>query len=249
MEFPIVDHPFVREALAVCGEKRLNLQEFACYRNGEVEVQDLSSQAIGLCAPAGKDQLWWDCCAGGGGKTLLLGSLLQEKGGGKIISSDIRAWKLEELLHRAGRSRLHNISTCVWNGETVLPDEKFREHFDGVLVDAPCSSSGRWRRNPEGRFLLTEEELFSIVHLQYSILSCAAQAVKKGGLLLYGTCSFFQCENEGNVQRFLAEHNDFELEAFPHPLTGKMTDGMMRVIPSANPDCDGSFCARFRRKK
>ena len=247
--FPVKDHPLVKEALALCGEKRLNLQEFASYRNGEVEVQDLSSQAIGLCAPLEKGQSWWDCCAGGGGKTLLLGSRLREKGGGSILASDIREWKLSELLSRAERAHLHNIKTCVWNGEDSLPDENFRERFDGVLVDAPCSSSGRWRRNPEGRFLLTEEELFSIAKLQYSILCRGALSVKKGGVLLYGTCSFFAIENEENVQKFLAEHEDFVLEDFPHPLTGERTGGMMRVVPSETLDCDGSFCARLRRKK
>lgn len=249
MGFPVKRDPFVREALALCGEKRLNLQEFASYRNGEVEVQDLSSQAIGLCAPLEKGQFWWDCCAGGGGKTLLLGARLQEMGGGSIVASDIREWKLTELLSRAGRAHLRNIKTCVWNGADSLPEENFRERFDGVLVDAPCSSSGRWRRNPEGRFLLTEEDLFSITQLQYSILCSAAPAVKKGGVLLYGTCSFFTVENEGNVQKFLSEHPDFALEDFPHPLTGEPSGGMMRVIPSETRDCDGSFCARFRRKK
>ena len=91
---------------------------------------------------------WWDVCAGGGGKSLQLADMMQRRG--TVYSTDIRAYKLEDLKRRAARAAFPNIRCAEWDG--TRPTGSKAGLFDGVLVDAPCSSSGRWRRNPDGRW-------------------------------------------------------------------------------------------------
>ncbi|MBO5201223.1 MAG: RsmB/NOP family class I SAM-dependent RNA methyltransferase, partial [Lentisphaeria bacterium] len=108
--------------------------------------------------------------------------------------------------------------------------------------------SGRWRRNPDGRWALTPEQVAEINCTQLEILSRRANQVRPGGKLVYGTCSVFAVENHLTIQSFLAEHADFKLEPFVSPITGKQTDGMLQTF-SGDGDCDGSFVAVLRRKK
>ena len=186
---------------------------------------------------------WWDVCAGGGGKTLQLASMMERRG--SILATDIRAYKLEDLKRRAARAAYPNIRCAEWNGETV-PRGKIGE-FDGVLIDAPCSSSGRWRRNPDGRWTSSLERVEELAGIQSRILECASGAVKPGGVLVYATCSLFEREDEEIVRNFLRKHQEYELEPFPDPATGKMTDGMLRTLPWFA-DCDASFVARMRSR-
>ena len=223
---------------------KVNLAGSEICRTGRVEVQDLSSQCIGLvCAPE-PGQRWWDACAGGGGKTLQLASLMS--GSGLIYASDVRERKLPEIKRRAALAKFTDIRTIPWDG-VRLPVEA--DSCDGVLVDAPCSGSGRWRRNPESRWVLTEAKVAELAALQRNILDSASKAVRPGGVLVYATCSILRDENRLNAEQFLAAHPDFEPEDFKHPLTGGKTPvpGQVQILP-ADGDCDGAFIARFRRK-
>ena len=237
-----VPHPRLEPALAL-PEAKVNLPALEAYRRGWIEVQDLSSQCIGLaCAPE-PGQCWWDACAGGGGKSLLLASLMCGKG--VITASDVRENKFDDIRRRAKRAGFGNIRTRLWDGGTHLPVPE--NSCDGVLVDAPCSSSGRWRRNPESRWILTEERVNELAALQKQILDSAAKAVKPGAVLVYATCSLLREENRLNAEHFLAAHPEFELEEFPHPLTGEPVPGFLQILPGDG-DCDASFIARFRKK-
>lgn len=219
----------------------VNLYLVPAYREGRVEIQDLASQAIGaVCAPQ-PGQRWWDACAGAGGKSLLLAQLMQGKG--VVTGSDVREFKLEDLRKRARRAGFSNITAKVWDGKPVAGR---KATFDGVLVDAPCSCSGTWRRNPAARWSLTRAEAAEFPDLQLRILTAAAGAVKPGGVLVYATCSLFRAENEGVVAAFLAARPEFALEPVPHPLTGAPTDGQVMTWPWDG-DCDAMFTARFRR--
>lgn len=233
-------HERLGTALRITGA-RADLAGQEIFRQGRVEVQDLSSQCIGqVCAPE-PGQVWWDACCGGGGKTLQLASLMNGKG--TVTASDIRSRKLEELKRRAGRAGFSNIRAREWDGrELPVPENSCA----GVLVDAPCSSSGRWRRNPESRWVLTPERVAELAGLQRQILARAADAVKPGGVLVYATCSFLRDENRLTAEAFLAARPDFELEPFAHPLTGETTPGLLQILP-ADGDCDASFIARFRK--
>jgi 16S rRNA (cytosine967-C5)-methyltransferase len=219
-----------------------NLHTLPVYREGRVEIQDISSQAIGqICAPK-PGQHWWDACAGGGGKALLLASLMRNQG--RVTASDIRGRKLDELSLRARRGDVRSITTFEWDGRS-LPEKQAA--FDGVLVDAPCTGSGTWRRNPGARWSLQSQDVEAITVVQRDLLANAGGGVKPGGTLVYATCSLFRRENEGVVEGFLARHAEFALAPFAHPFTGDMTTGLCTFWPWDG-DGDAMFVARLVRK-
>lgn len=233
--FPAERHPLLPTAIRLA-DRNVNLIDFPPFRDGDFEVQDFSSQCIGEAAPVRPGSVWWDCCAGAGGKTLQLAA----RGAGRVVASDVRTHVLKEIVRRARRIPLRNIRIADVGRAA-------RERFDGALADVPCSASGRWRRNPEMRWILSEEELAGLVRVQEEILERAADAVVPNGFLVYGTCSVFQDENEDVVRRFLARRGDFSLHPFPNPAQGGETDGMLRTNPD-DADCDGSFVAVFRKR-
>ena len=204
---------------------------------GNFEVQDFSSQCILWPADPQPKETWWDCCCGSGGKTLQLAS----EGGRKVIiyASDIRQDVLEQLKKRMLAAKFRNIRiTTPLNGSL--------NEYDGVLVDAPCSASGRWRRNPEMRWICKKEELPKLARTQFAILDKAANTVRPGGKLIYATCSVFDAENMGVVKRFLKTRPDFRLMPFKSPHDGSKTDGTLTTLP-CHADCDCSFTALFVR--
>ncbi|QQX81561.1 RsmB/NOP family class I SAM-dependent RNA methyltransferase [Shewanella sp. KX20019] len=228
------------------GHKSINLNAIKAYLQGHLEIQDLGSQVIGqICAPKADEQ-WWDTCSGAGGKTLQLRSLMfnqDDNGSGTIIASDIRKKPLTELMKRAQRAGFNKISTSAWQGDT-LPVSA--EHFDGVLVDAPCSCTGTWRRNPDMRWLDDVSVVTDKQALQLDILIRSAKAVKLGGQLVYATCSLSPVENEQVVNAFLAQQPQFILQQLSHPFTGQTTD-MLTVWPQ-DADTDGMFVVKMSRK-
>ena len=235
-------HPRLVGALRV-GDARINVFTLPAYREGRVEIQDLASQAVGVvCAPQPGGR-WWDACAGAGGKSLQLGALMANRG--TVLATDIREYKLDDLRRRARRAGLCNIQCRGWDGKP-LPARKAT--FDGVLVDAPCSCSGTWRRNPGARWSVEAGEPARLATLQRQILHAAASGVRPGGILVYATCSLFQCENEGVVTAFLAEHPQFQPEPFTDPITGDSVPTGMRLFPPWAGDSDALFAARLRRQ-
>ncbi len=225
------------------GHKSINLNSLGLYQQGKLEIQDLGSQVIGnICAPTANEN-WWDCCSGAGGKSLQLRSLMLQQtqaSKGTIIASDIRRKPLAELEKRAKRAGFNNISLAPWKNEQLPVQENY---FDGVLVDAPCSCTGTWRRNPDMRWLDNEPAILDKASLQLEILTRAAKAVKNGGSLIYATCSISPIENENVVESFLAEHPQFKLQTLIHPFTQASTQ-MLTVLPY-QADSDGMFVAKM----
>ena len=220
---------------------RASFPSLASYREGLFEVQDLDSQAIGhVCAPT-PGQRWWDACAGGGGKSLHLARLMSGKG--TVVASDIRDYKLVDVRKRAVRADLHNIVCRPWDGRPLDPR---KAAYDGVLIDAPCTCSGTWRRNPDARWRTTRADIDELPRSQAAILDAACNAVKPGGVLVYATCSVFTRENRDVVAGFLARHADFRLDPFASPLTQEPTDGCLQLWPWDG-DADAMFVARMRR--
>jgi len=150
-------------------------------------------------------------CAGGGGKTMQLAAMLEGKGA--VHASEIRDYKLKDLKERAKRAGFFHIQTYAWDGEKVphFSGQKNRM-MDGVLVDAPCSGSGTWRRNPDAKYRPYDDSLRTLCQLQERLLSLGATRVKVGGKLVYATCSWLVEENEAVVERFLARHPGFKLQ-------------------------------------
>jgi 16S rRNA (cytosine967-C5)-methyltransferase len=183
-----------------------------CFQEGHLEIQDLASQVAGNQVESKPGDFVWDCCAGGGGKTLQVAARMDNRGA--VFASDLREYKLDELRRRARRADFHNIRTLVWNGRQPLPlpvELRGRDGFDWVLVDAPCSGSGTWRRNPDARFRQGPDGLRDLVALQGMILSNAARAVRPGGRLVYVTCSWMEDEDEGVVASFQGQNPGFSL--------------------------------------
>ncbi|WP_065188019.1 RsmB/NOP family class I SAM-dependent RNA methyltransferase [Shewanella woodyi] len=228
------------------GNKNINLNGLSLYKEGELEIQDLGSQVVGqLCQPKADDN-WWDTCSGAGGKSLQIRSLMlqqSQEAQGSIIASDIRRKPLEELAKRAKRAGFKKITTSPWKSDELpVP----HAHFDGVLVDAPCSCTGTWRRNPDMRWIDTIDTVLDKPSLQLDILTRSSKAVKAGATLVYATCSLSPLENEEVVKAFLAQHSDFSLEITTHPFTGAK-DTMHTVVPY-QADTDGMFVARMLKR-
>jgi 16S rRNA (cytosine967-C5)-methyltransferase len=200
----------VDDALSVLGERGIFVSE--AYKQGLLEIQDYASQRAGAAVQAKPGDIVWDACAGGGGKTLQIASRLQNRGA--VYASDVREFKLEEVKKRARRAGFFNVRCQAWDG-VALPDfpreVQKRGGFDWVLVDAPCSSSGTWRRNPDAKYRIDEGTVHEITLLQKGILRNAAEAVSASGHLVYSTCSWLVQENEAVVNAFLAENSEFEL--------------------------------------
>ena len=220
---------------------KVNLYEIPAFKKGKFEVQDLASQVIGIMTKAKPGERWWDVCAGAGGKSLQLATLMNNKG--TVLATDIRPGKLKDLRKRAKRAHFSNITPKNWNG-TKIPCRS--ANFDGVLVDAPCSGTGTWRRNPDARWNFQPPMLRSFADVQLNILITASRAVKPGGFLVYATCSMCKCENEDVINQFLQQAHNFSLIPSLHPLTKKKTNGMIYVWPHIA-DTDVVFVARLQK--
>ena len=215
------------------------------YQAGIFEVQDLGSQtllAVVAPEPGGK---WLDACAGAGGKSLQLAALLGPNG--RVTACDVRETALRELRRRARRARLENRITTVTCDWTSSAPGAGGELFDGVLVDAPCTGSGTWRRQPHLRWLLTPEAVAAAAQQQMQILHAAAKRLRPGGVLVYATCSLADAENGGVVDAFL---QSAPFEPVPLPRASALglsaPDGRLTLSPELL-NSDGFFVAAMRR--
>ncbi len=200
-------------ALRVTENPRL-VQNSKAYRNGLVELQDLSSQLVALACDARPGMTVLDYCAGGGGKSLALGAAM--KGQGRLLAHDINPGRMKNLPERAGRADLRVELTDT----RALPS--LAGACDLVLVDAPCSGSGAWRRNPDSKWRLSDDDLDRLIQVQGDILRRAVSCVRPGGRLVYATCSILDVENQIQTARFLSRNPQLSLlkhQSFS-PLTG-----------------------------
>jgi 16S rRNA (cytosine967-C5)-methyltransferase len=189
-----------------------NITATQVYRNGLVEIQDIASQLIAKAVAAKPSEKVWDACTGAGGKSLAIASLMNNKGA--IVATDLYEYKLHELKKRSQRAGIYNIRRFVWDGQAPLklPKEIAQQQgFDWVLVDAPCTASGTWRRNPDARWNFNEKNTQELVNLQRQLLTHTSNAVRDQGYLVYATCSWQLVENEEQIAWFLSHFSDFIL--------------------------------------
>lgn len=191
-------------ALAVEPDSRLQRSE--AWQKGVIEIQDLASQGVVAAVEAQSGDTIWDACAGAGGKALALATQVGQQG--KIVATDLRAHALREAERRAQRLGLSQLDVGVWDAEK---DRAPVQNCDRVLVDAPCSGAGTWRRSPDARWRLNDALLNDLTALQDRILDEASTAVRPGGQLIYATCSWLVEENEDRVARFLQANAAFQL--------------------------------------
>ncbi len=193
------------DALVLTERKNVFMTDI--FKKGLFEVQDASSQLVAPFLDVKPGQRVIDTCAGAGGKTLHLASLMENKG--QIIALDIYDHKLKELKKRAKRDGAHNIETRpIVSSKTI---KKLKNSADRVLIDAPCSGLGVLKRNPDSKWKMQPEFIDRIKETQAEILDNYSGLVKKGGKLVYATCSILPSENEKQVELFLANHPEFKL--------------------------------------
>lgn len=225
-----------------------DLGKMDLFQEGYFHVQDESSQAaVAVLAPQ-KGERILDLCAAPGGKSFTAAEYMENQG--EIVSRDIYAHKVE--LMQDGAERL---GISILHGEekdAAQIDETAMEAFDRVLVDAPCSGLGLLRKKPDIRLKKDGSEIDELMHIQKQILDCAAKYVKKGGILVYSTCTLSRKENEKNVEWFLENHPEFRMDAIDAFLPEKMKEnarnGMVTLFPHIS-GTDGFFIARMARKE
>ena len=216
-------------------ETEMDLTPTEAFRSGSVEVQDLGSQLLLASVGVLPGGHWLDACAGAGGKSLQLARLVGPAG--TVEATDIRPAALAELRQRATRARLANLRV------TARPA---RAAYDGVLVDAPCSGTGTWRRAPHLKWVTRPEHLARAAARQAELLRQLAPLVRPGGLLVYATCSLARTENTAVITGFLRENPAFT----PQPPTADFgfapAEGGLTIWPARH-DTDGFFVAALRR--
>ena len=219
-EITCVPHPSQEGCLVVTQNPR-RVQRAAAYLDGLVEIQDAASQiaVAGLDIPAGATVL--DYCAGGGGKALAIADRFDCD----ITAHDIAQQRMQDIAPRAKRG---GVQIDVAGPDDLGADAQ----FDVVVVDAPCSGSGTWRRNPEAKWALTPEKLQDFSVLQGDVLSQAMRHLRPGGQLVYMTCSVFRAENEYIVKDLVASHDYLSLGP------------SLRLLPTS--EWDGFFCHSFQ---
>jgi len=218
------------------------------YKRGGVEIQDEGSQLIALLVGAQPGEQIVDFCAGAGGKTLAIAAMMENKG--RVIACDVLDRRLEKSRTRFTRAGLENIQIRPLTSENDKWVKRSAGQFDRVLVDAPCSGTGVWRRNPDARWKQLGPSLVELLPLQARILSSTARLVKPGGRLVYATCSLLPDENQMQVERFLAEHPDFKLLPVQQASTPDMhlphTGDYMNLSPARH-NTDGFFAAVMQK--
>lgn len=208
------------EALRVAG--RPPLQKTQAFTRGWFEVQDLGSQLMARLLSVRRGQFVVDLCAGAGGKTLALGALLHNTG--RLYALDVSAGRLAKLKPRLARSGLSNVWPSAISGLTDERLKRLSGKADAVLIDAPCSGSGTFRRNPDLKWRHTMTDVREMTEKQLAILKAGARLVGPKGRLVYGTCSLLACENQGVVARFLAENPQFSRASAEEVLGGQRID-------------------------
>jgi 16S rRNA (cytosine967-C5)-methyltransferase len=228
--------------------ERLSLARLPGLKTGAIEIQDEGSQLVALLVDARPGERVVDFCAGAGGKTLAIAAQMNNKG--HVVACDVNEARLKRCAERLRGAGIHNAETRVLASETDRWVKRHKGGFDRVLVDAPCSGTGTWRRNPDARWRAPELGLDNLVALQARILASAARLVKPGGRLVYATCSMLSEENEDQVAAFLAVHPAFRAvplhEAAPH-LTNSVHSDHLSLTPARH-ETDGFFAAVLQRE-
>ena len=227
----------------------LSLARLPMLKSGEVEIQDEGSQLVALLVDVRPGDRVVDFCAGAGGKTLAMAAQMANKG--HIVACDVMEGRLKRAAERFRQAGLHNIQTRLLSSEADKWVKRHKAGFDRVLVDAPCSGTGTWRRNPDARWrAMAGSRLDNLLPLQAKILTSAARLVRPGGRLVYATCSLLIEENEDQVAAFLAAHPDFHIIPLSQSapgLTGSAHPDFLSLTPAQH-DTDGFFVAVLERR-
>ena len=226
--------------------KRLSISHLKEFKEGLFEVQDEGSQLVSLMSGVKENETVIDLCAGAGGKSLAISDLLENV---KIIATDINTNRLDKIRERALRFKVKNKIILEQNYKNL----NFKA--DRIICDVPCSGSGAWRRRPEEKLNLTNNQFENLLEIQKEILNYGADLVKIGGEIVYITCSILDNENKDQINYFLKNNSNFEIVdledswdsiTMSHERFGK--EAYCQLIPFIH-KCDGFFLARLVRNK
>ena len=229
-------------------KEKIPLNRDALFTEGKIEVQDEGSQLLGFLLAPKRNDMVVDFCAGAGGKTLMLSALMNSQG--RLYALDVSEKRLANLKPRLKRSGASNIQPMLIAHENDLKVKRLSGKIDRVLVDAPCSGLGTLRRNPDLKFRQSPQSLEELKQKQTAILASSSRLVKKGGRLVYATCSILPEENQDIVQAFLAAHPDFVLRPAGEVLLQQKVDLAMGDYLELRPhlhNTDGFFAAVLER--
>ncbi len=218
------------------------VDDHPAFKAGLIEVQDEGSQLIALACEAKDGEAILDLCAGAGGKALALAAAAPKA---RILATDSNRARLAKLPPRAARAGAA-VETRLLNPPNEIAElDDWRGKADLVLVDAPCSGSGTWRRNPEGRWRLTPDRLDRVIELQARLLDIGAEFVRPGGILVYAVCSLLSREGAGQIAAFISRRSSWIVQETPFA-AGRL-DGAGRLLTPGHDGTDGFFVARLRR--
>lgn len=216
------------------------------YQSGAFEIQDLGSQAICAAMRGLQPQRIIDLCAGAGGKTLAMAQMFPAA---QIVAADINRTRLDQLQRRAHRAGARNIRIILLDpGQELARLSELNEReglADLLLIDAPCSGTGTWRRNPELRWRLTPARLARVAATQARLLDIGAQLTGAGGHMLYATCSLLAAEGTGQIDAFLVQHPQWTARPIDLPL-GRAYGSAMLCDPFHD-GTDGFYFSMLRK--
>jgi len=230
--------------------KRINVFSLPVFRDGWFEVQDEGSQLLPILLDPKPNAKVLDVCAGAGGKTLELAALMKNRG--EIFATDINGFRLEELRKRTKRAGVQNVRVQEIEALDDLVD-RYKDFFDIVFVDAPCSGLGTIRRNPGMKWTVTEQTINEVSEKQNVILYSSVPLVKPEGKLVYATCTLLRQENEQVIEEFLMLHPEFTIVKLNAELPlvksvgGTSTDSFFKLFPHIH-KTDGFFCAFLKKQ-
>ena len=229
---------------APAGAGRLpHVEAHGAHGKGWFEVQDEGSQLVSALTGAAAGMQVADICAGAGGKTLALAARMANRG--QIHAWDIDRRRLRPIWERLKRAGARNVQ--VLEGGDINALEPLQARMDLVMVDAPCSGSGTWRRKPDAKWRLTGKSLEKRLEDQRAALALAAPLVRRGGMLAYITCSVLPCENADQADWFLQDYPGFEPASLPRVLPEQGPETQRLQLTPRRHGCDGFFIALFRR--
>jgi 16S rRNA (cytosine967-C5)-methyltransferase len=220
-----------------------DLSHLEAVRSGRLVVQDLASQAVGVAGDPDPGERWWVVRGEHDGGLHALSLATKMGGKGAVICTFETERRRHEAAVRLRPYPARNITTKLWDGRHTIGKAA---SFDGVLVEAPSSGIGTWRRHPDARWTVGAEQIAELAARAAQMLDAASSRVRAGGTLLYTVSTVTRTETTGVVEAFLGSHSQFRLQPFPHPLEDATTGGTVLIWPQTF-DCDARFIARMIR--
>ena len=236
-------HGWMKDCLVLTGTG--DLEKLNSFKEGLFYVQDPAAKLSVLCAELPQEEIRiLDCCAAPGGKSFA--AAMETAGKASVTSCDVHEHKIGLIQKGAARLGITNHTARLQDATEFVPE--WEDFFDALICDVPCSGYGIIRKKPDIRYK-NPEDMADLPELQLRILKNQARYLKKGGVLIYSTCTLLRGENEGVVEAFLKNNSEFTLEPLPLPAVFPRNEsGMLALVPGQY-DTDGFFIARLRRKQ